>query len=240
MTETLQEFCDSRGVAMRVDRQAGVIRGAKILGLRSRNGRAYLPETLKQAATLYEDAKVNVNHPKGNPNAPRDYRDRIGVIRSVAVRPGEGLFADFHFNPKHALAERRDEENRDERESLWSSGDLIQDLKDGLQRALDGLRNLGRRDGRGQRSAESIRKMYASVIDMAEEAGYPRDQAETPYEHTRILYQAFPGGDDAVDAITEAYVRVHYGEVPDTREEMDQLRRYYRELQAAVTPNAEE
>ncbi len=106
MTETLQEFCDSRGVAMRVDRQAGVIRGAKILGLRSRNGRAYLPETLKQAATLYEDAKVNVNHPKGNPNAPRDYRDRIGVIRSVAVRPGEGLFADFHFNPKHALAEQ--------------------------------------------------------------------------------------------------------------------------------------
>ena len=47
-----------------------------------------------------------MNHPKGNPAGPRDYQDRIGTIRSVAVRPGEGLFGDFHFNPKHALAEQ--------------------------------------------------------------------------------------------------------------------------------------
>ena len=106
MTELLREFCDSRGVSMRVDRQAGVIRGIKVLGLESRNGRTYLPDALAQAAHLYEDAKVNVNHPKGNPNGPRDYQDRIGTIRGVAVRAGEGLFADFHFNPKHVLAEQ--------------------------------------------------------------------------------------------------------------------------------------
>lgn len=106
MTETLQEFIDSRGVPMGVDRRAGVIRGVKILGLQSRNGRTYLPEALAQAARLYEEAKVNVNHPKGTPGGPRDYQDRIGVIRNVAVRAGEGLFADFHFNPKHALAEQ--------------------------------------------------------------------------------------------------------------------------------------
>ena len=106
MTDMLQEFCDSRGASMRVDAQAGVIRGVKVLGLESRNGRTYLPEALAEAAPLYEDAKVNVNHPKGNPAGPRDYQDRIGTIRSVAMRPGEGLFADFHFNPKHALAEQ--------------------------------------------------------------------------------------------------------------------------------------
>jgi hypothetical protein len=106
MTETLQEFCDSRGVSVRVDRQAGVIRGVKILGLQSRNGRTYLPEALVQAARLYEEAKVNVNHPKGNTAGPRDYQDRIGTIRNVAVRGGEGLFADFFFNPKHHLAEQ--------------------------------------------------------------------------------------------------------------------------------------
>jgi hypothetical protein len=106
MTDMLQEYCDSRGVSMRVDRQAGVIRGVKVLGLESRNGRSYLPEALAQAAQLYEEAKVNVNHPKGNPSAPRDYQDRIGTIRNVAARPDEGLFGDFHFNPKHALAEQ--------------------------------------------------------------------------------------------------------------------------------------
>ena len=67
MTETLQELFDSRGVRMGVDRQAGVIRGVKILGLESRNGRSYLPEALSQAAPLYEGAKVNVNHPKSGP-----------------------------------------------------------------------------------------------------------------------------------------------------------------------------
>jgi hypothetical protein len=106
MSDMLQEYCDSRGASMRVDAQAGVIRGVKLLGLESRNGRSYLPEALAQAAGLYEDAKVNVNHPKGNPAGPRDYQDRIGTIRGVAMRPGEGLFGDFHFNPKHALAEQ--------------------------------------------------------------------------------------------------------------------------------------
>lgn len=106
MQEMLQEYVDLRGVTIRVDREAGVIRGVKILGLQSRNGRTYRPEALAQAAPLYEGAKVNVNHPKGNPLSPRDYQDRIGQIRGVVVRPGEGLFGDFHFNPKHALAEQ--------------------------------------------------------------------------------------------------------------------------------------
>jgi hypothetical protein len=106
MNETLQEFVDSRGVRMRLDRQNAVIRGVKILGVASRNGRSYLPEALAEAAALYEEAKVNVNHPKGNPLGARDYQDRIGVLRNVTARAEEGLFADFHFNPKHALAEQ--------------------------------------------------------------------------------------------------------------------------------------
>ena len=106
MDEVLQEFVDSRGVNMRIDRPAGVIRGVKLLGCESRNGRRYLPEALAQVAALYEGAKVNVNHPKGNPLAARDYQDRLGRIRNVAVRPGEGVFGDLHFNPKHALAEQ--------------------------------------------------------------------------------------------------------------------------------------
>ena len=61
---------------------------------------------MKQAATLYEEAKVNVNHPKEGPLSPRDYQDRLGVIRGVKLRKGEGLFGDLHFNPKHVLAEQ--------------------------------------------------------------------------------------------------------------------------------------
>lgn len=106
MNDLLQEYCDSRGLALRVDRAGGVVRGIKILGLHSRNSREYLPDALARAIGLYEGAKVNVNHPKGHPLSPRDYQERIGVIRNVQHRAGEGLFGDFHFNPKHQLAEQ--------------------------------------------------------------------------------------------------------------------------------------
>jgi hypothetical protein len=106
MDEILQEFVNSRGVDVRVDRERGIIRGVKLLGLQSRNGRKYLPAALADATGLYEGAKVNVNHPKGSPLAARDYQDRLGCIRQVMARSGEGLFGDLHFNPKHALAEQ--------------------------------------------------------------------------------------------------------------------------------------
>jgi hypothetical protein len=119
MSQPLQEFIDSRGAALRVDDRGGVIHGVKILGLASRNGRRYLATALEKAAALYEGAKVNVNHPKGAPNAPRDYQERIGVLRNVSFRDATndvdgngdgnrdgGLFGDLHYNPRHALAEQ--------------------------------------------------------------------------------------------------------------------------------------
>lgn len=106
MGELLQEFMDSRGARLRVDRVNGVIEGVKILGLESRNGRSYLPAALQAARLLYEGAKVNVNHPKGPSLAPRDYQDRLGTIRNVEWREAQGLFGELVFNPKHALAEQ--------------------------------------------------------------------------------------------------------------------------------------
>jgi hypothetical protein len=106
MSELLQEYVDSRQQRLRVDRAAGVIRGVKLLGLASRNGRRYLEQALTEAVGLYEGAKVNVNHPKGHPLSPRDYQDRLGVVRGVEFRAGEGLFADLQFNPNHALSEQ--------------------------------------------------------------------------------------------------------------------------------------
>jgi hypothetical protein len=106
MSEVLQEFVDSGSQRLRVDRAAGVIRGVKLLGLASRNGRRYREAALTAAVGLYEGAKVNINHPKGHPLSPRDYQDRLGVVRGVEFRAGEGLFGDLHFNPKHALSEQ--------------------------------------------------------------------------------------------------------------------------------------
>jgi len=102
----LREYLGWGDHTVQVDGTAGIIRGVKILGLQSRNGRRYTEAALRAAVPLYEGAKVNVNHPQGEAAAPRDYRDRLGLLRHVHYRPGEGLFADLYFNPKHDVAER--------------------------------------------------------------------------------------------------------------------------------------
>jgi hypothetical protein len=166
MTDMLLEFCDSRGVSMLVDRQAGIIRGVKVLGLESRNGRTYLPEALAQAAKLYEDAKVNVNHPKGNPAGPRDYQDRIGAIRNVALRTGEGLFADFHFNPKHALAEQL----------LWDAEHAPENV--GFSHNVEA--RIARRDGRVTVEAITRVQSVDLVADPATTRGLFESATEDP------------------------------------------------------------
>jgi hypothetical protein len=170
MTDILQEYCDSRGVAMRVDRPAGVIRGVKVLGLESRNGRSYLPDALAQAARLYEGAKVNVNHPRGNPAAPRDYQDRLGSIRGVAMRPGEGLFADLYFNPKHALAEQL----------IWDAEHAPENV--GFSHNVEAL--VSRRDGRLVVEAITRVQSVDLVADPATTRGLFESQAATDAEKT--------------------------------------------------------
>jgi hypothetical protein len=103
--ERFTEQSELRSGEVRVDRQRGVIHGVKILGLESRNGRSYRPQTLTRAVALYEGARVNVDHPRGGLQTARGYEERIGTVRNVQAR-GAGLFGDFHFNPKHRLAEQ--------------------------------------------------------------------------------------------------------------------------------------
>ncbi len=93
------------GVSAKVDSGAGVIRGVKLIGFESKNGRSYPPDVLRAAVTHYEGVKVNVDHPR-SPTDPRSVSDRIGVIKSARFVEGKGVYGDFHFNPKHQLAEQ--------------------------------------------------------------------------------------------------------------------------------------
>ncbi len=106
MQQTLQEITNTLRREIRIDRDAGILFGVKIIGCQSRNGRDYPNETLREAIDLYENSKVNLDHPDGDPRKPRSYQDRFGMIRNVMLRENDGLYADFRFNPKHAVAEQ--------------------------------------------------------------------------------------------------------------------------------------
>lgn len=106
MHENIQEYTNTPRRDIRIDSEAGILYGVKIIGSKSRNGREYPDKTLREAISLYENAKVNLDHPDGDPGKPRSYQDRFGAIHNVRLKENEGLFADFRFNPKHAVAEQ--------------------------------------------------------------------------------------------------------------------------------------
>jgi hypothetical protein len=88
----------------RVDRAAGVIRGVRVLGLVSDNGRRYDRAAVEAAIPLYEKKSVRTNHPKRATDS-RDVGEVFGWLENVRLERG-GLRADLHvLNPKSELAE---------------------------------------------------------------------------------------------------------------------------------------
>lgn len=115
---------------------------------------------------------------------------------------------------------------KDERQSLTTGGDLLKLLQQALQRRLKNLGDSLMRAatlGRGQRflAAMRIRRIYAELMDLSESLGKKRAPAETPLEFLPVLDELFPGLESELNTITEAYLRVRYGEFPETRQEID-------------------
>ncbi|MDX1687864.1 MAG: DUF4129 domain-containing protein [Candidatus Promineifilaceae bacterium] len=84
---------------------------------------------------------------------------------------------------------------------------------------------------RRRRAAASIRRIYEQMGALAAAAGYPRAPAETPYEYLTTLAEVWPEGTAETQLITQAYVNVRYGELPETQEELDEIRAAWGRLQ---------
>ena len=89
----------------KVDREAGIIRGVKILGRESKNRRQYSDRALQEAAKLYEGVDVNLSHPGRNDpgndihgNAPVERG--FGWLQSVNVKD-DGVYGDLHYFKSH-------------------------------------------------------------------------------------------------------------------------------------------
>ncbi len=154
----LQEYVSSRGATLVIDRAKGLIRGVKILGLESKNGRTYSREAIKQAVDLYEGKRVNVDHTKSGDS--RSYRDRIGKLVNVATRP-DGLYGDLHVNPQHMLAEQL----------FWDAENSPESV--GLSHDVSG--RVVRRDGKPVVEAINVVRSVDLVADPATTAGLFED-----------------------------------------------------------------
>lgn len=87
-----------------VDREAGVIRGIKVLGEESQNGLVYPLETRRAAHSLIEGVRVNVDHPAKKTLDPLvPLSSRLGKLFNVREDVG-GTFADLRYFKSHPVA----------------------------------------------------------------------------------------------------------------------------------------
>jgi hypothetical protein len=81
-------------------------------------------------------------------------------------------------------------------------------------------------------AAALVRRIYAQLMDLCEKLGYARPVAVTPLEFLPTLRQIFPEGESQVSLITNAYLRVRYGELSETAAEVEDIRQAWRWLRA--------
>lgn len=84
---------------------------------------------------------------------------------------------------------------------------------------------------RNWRAAASVRRIYQQMCAAAAGAGFPRAEAETPYEYLKTLREVWPEHTADSRLITEAYVKVRYGEVPETEAELNEIKAAWQRLE---------
>lgn len=134
-----------------IDREKGIIRGVKLLGLRSKNKRNYdTPGVRKSAMEALKGAQVFIDHP-AVPSQPRSYRDKIGVVgQNVSYLEGKGHFGDIHYNPKHPCAEQ----------FLWD----VQNASKSLGMSVNAVVKSGKTDNAGDTVIEEVQSIRSVDI----------------------------------------------------------------------------
>ncbi|NIS81139.1 MAG: DUF4129 domain-containing protein [Anaerolineales bacterium] len=99
-------------------------------------------------------------------------------------------------------------------------------LRDGAKRLIHNLQRL--RQGGRFLAAARIRRIYTQMMRMSSDLDSPRLTAQTPWEFLSTLKVLFPNRGGDLACITEAYQRVRYGELPETREEVARVEAAWR------------
>ncbi len=153
---------------------------------------------------------------------------RIGaIVLLIAVAAGIVLLVSRIVRP------RRHEPVRAEVRRRATRGDSL--LGRGLSQLKEML-DLARRVGVGQQllAAISIQNIYANLSRMADQRGYTRKKYQSPDNYVEDLVGAFGGHQEMLQRITDAYMRVHYGEHEIDREELKQMQAGYRTIRDDV------
>jgi len=119
------------------------------------------------------------------------------------------------------------EEEQDSQSAMMDQG-LLSYLKSALRRGLTKLSEnieelLRLRQARQILAAARIRRIYARLLALSARLDLPRPAARTPLEFLPSLQALFPGLNGELATITNAYLLVRYGELPETPQELQEV-----------------
>ncbi len=174
----------------------------------------------------------------GQIEAPAGLSTVAGIIRLLfffALVVGMGVLVIWMVRRQSRLPREREDEDH---EFLLSPALLAENLRRWAEAGRGRLATLlGVVENAGLRGlfrALTIRRIYAHMLHLGAEQGYPRAAHQTPYEYQETAARAFPAALAEVYVITEAYIAVHYGEAPETGAELQEIRACWERLKESV------
>ncbi len=161
----------------------------------------------------------------------------LGVSKGIVVLGITALIiigVIWAISRSRAQSQVADEE---ERETVWSAGRWLARLRKRLGQRLKQITNardiLAQFGLEGLFTAITIRRIYAQLQHLAAKRGYPRAPACTPYEYLSALNECFPNCASELSRITQAYVGIRYGELPEHPQELEEIRAAWNHIRAS-------
>jgi hypothetical protein len=125
-----------------------------------------------------------------------------------------------------------------EYEQLDEQEGLIEQLRKALRRGLGSMAGsleqaLRLRNARQILAAARIRRIYAHLMNLSERLNQPRPASRTPLEFLPNLEALFPGFKGELGLITEAYLKIRYGDFPESSDEVEMVERAWKRVSQA-------
>jgi len=171
---------------------------------------------------------------QNGPNEPIFTPEQLEILRLGVAVLGAGIVLLLIAISLYRLQAKWSGPTDEERESVWEGVQLQRSLSKLFERGrqrLNNARDALAHSGLGHRfTALTIRRIYAHTASLAADRGFPRAIDETPYDYLPALERAFPENREDIVQITESYVAVHYGELPERQRDLAVVRSAWRRI----------
>jgi hypothetical protein len=142
----------------------------------------------------------------------------LATILGILILIGIVLYAVRRFRKETKPRAFGDEDSISIAGSL---SDYLRGMQDRVMQSFEGVARMN--PAARFIAAARIRIIYARLLKLGAKLGEPRAPAVTPIEYLTSLEKVFPASTDELELITHAYLRVRYGELPETRGQVEEV-----------------